>query len=729
MPTTLTAEVERVTFENEETSFRVIRVGAVEGLSPAPARLSIVGTFQPVGPGTRVRVTGELVVDQRHGQQFKADSLVPIEPNTLLGLEKYLASGLVKGIGPALAKRIVGHFGLETLKVLDDDPSRLGEVSGIGQRRVGDVKRAWSEQRAVANIMVLLQSHGASPALAARIFRRYGDRAASVVQKNPYRLAMDVPGIGFRTADRLARGLGISGDHPERAQAGVIHELGQLADSGHTHATRDELLARAEELLNIEPAHIDAAIDALFAAERVVVEEDRVSLARLFAAEQTVANNVARLLRTPARRLGGLEAALQQFESKNRVRLAAEQRRAIRAAAEHKVVVVTGGPGVGKTTIVQAIVAAMESHSLSVRLAAPPGRAAKRMREARERTATTIHRLLEVDGKTGRFKRDAEHPLEGDAVIIDEASMVDLPLAESLLAAVPDEARLVVVGDVDQLPSVGPGAFLRDVIDSGAVITVRLTEIFRQASESRIVVNAHRILSGEAPQSADADDPRADFFVIPRRDAEEARDVVCQLVVERIPRRFGLNPIDEIQVLTPMHRGPVGTIALNALLQQRLNPQEVGFESRGQRICLGDKVMQVRNDYDREVYNGDLGRVTELDQEKKRIRVRFDGRDVEYDDTELHALTLAYATSIHKSQGSEYPAIVIPLLTSHFVMLSRNLLYTAVTRPKKLCVLVADPRALKLCLSEARREDRNTRLARRIADCVDAERPAVTAGS
>ncbi|MEZ4219877.1 MAG: ATP-dependent RecD-like DNA helicase [Polyangiaceae bacterium] len=715
MPTTLTAEVERVTFENEETSFRVIRVGSVEGLSPAPAILAVVGTFQAVGPGTRIRATGELVDDPRHGRQFKADSLVPIEPNTLAGLEKYLGSGLIRGIGPALAKRIVGHFGLETLAILDKDPTRLGEVQGIGRQRAEDVRRAWSEQRVIANIMVLLQSHGASPALAARIYRRYGDRAAAVVQRNPYRLAMEVAGIGFRTADRLARGLGISGDHPERAQAGVLHELGQAADSGDTHCRRDELRARASELLGIDAAHVEAAIDALQAAERIEIDDDRVSLTWLATAEARVAQRMAELCAAPARRLGGLDAALRSFEATRQLSLAPEQERAVRAAAEHKVVVVTGGPGVGKTTIVQAIVAVMQRHSLSVRLAAPTGRAAKRLSEATSQPATTIHRLLEVDGKTGRFKRDADSPIEGDAVIIDETSMVDVPLADALLTAIPNEARVVLVGDVDQLPSVGPGAVLRDVIASGAVTTVRLTEIFRQAQESRIVINAHRILCGEPPQSAAAEDPGADFFVIQRRQPEDAQAVVRELVEERIPRRFGFDPKRDIQVLTPMHRGPVGTLALNALLQERLNPSQPGFESRGQRLSVGDKVMQTRNDYDREVYNGDLGQVVGVDRERKVMHVRFDGRDVEYDDTELDALTLAYASSIHKSQGSEYPVVVLPLLTSHFVMLSRNLLYTAVTRARRLCVLVADPRALRLCLAEDRREDRQTRLAQRIA--------------
>jgi exodeoxyribonuclease V alpha subunit len=710
VPTTVTGEVERVTYENEETGFRVIRIGSVKDRGSIAA----VGKFPAVGPGTRVRITGQIVNDPRHGEQLRVETLVPVEPDTLVGLERYLGSGLIPGIGPGFAKRIVEVFKLDTLKVLDETPERLTEVSGLGGRRAEEIRKKWQSQRAISSIMLVLQTHGASPALAARIFQRYGDRAAQIVQRHPYRLALEVKGVGFKTADRIARSLGIAGDHPERAQAGTLHVLESLADQGHVAAPRLGLAEQTAEMLEIDIAHVEAAIDSLWASERVVVEGDLVFSARLHAVEVTVAGLLRRLLESPARALPGLDQALKAFEAAARVKLAPEQRHAIEAAARDKVVVVTGGPGVGKTTIVRAILSVFTRARLTVRLAAPTGRAAKRLSEATRHPASTIHRLLDFDPRLRKFSRNAESPLDADAVIVDEASMIDLELALALLAAIPPAARLVVVGDADQLPSVGPGAVLRDVIDSGAVPTVRLQRIFRQADESRIVANAHAILRGEMPESADAEAPNADFFVVNRRDAEEAARTVVELVTGRIPRRFGLNPRDDVQVLTPMHRGPAGTIALNAALQAALNPSGPALERRGVSYRAGDKVMQTKNDYERDVYNGDLGVITLVSREDERLTVRFDDREIVYEDAALDVLVLAYATSIHKSQGSEYPAVVVPLLTTHFVMLSRHLLYTAVTRGKKLCVLVADPRALKLALGEVRREERLTRLAERL---------------
>ncbi len=714
MPTTLTGEVVRVTYENEATSFRVIRLGSVEGAGARQGPLPVIGTFPAVGPGTRVRVTGDFVNDAKHGEQFRVETLVPIAPSTLAGLEKYLGSGLIHGIGPGFAKRIVATFGLDSLSVLDQHPERLAEVTGIGERRIEEIKKTWASQRAISNIMMLLQTHGASPALAARIFKQYGEKAASVLQRSPYRLALDVRGVGFKTADKIARSLGISGDHPERAQAGVMHELGVLAEQGHVVIPRDVIADRAAAMLEIDVAHVTAALEALWAAERVVMEEGGVYLTWLYRAEVAVAAGLTRLLDSPGKTLGGIEAALAAFEQASKIELAPGQRAAVEAAAQHKVVVITGGPGVGKTTIVRAILNVLSKSRLRVKLAAPTGRAAKRLSESTGLEASTLHRLLAFDPRQQTFQLDSDNPIEADVVIVDEASMIDVPLGAALIGALPTASRLIVVGDSDQLPSVGPGALLRDLIDSGAVPTVRLNEIFRQAGESRIVVNAHRILVGEMPESADADQPNADFFVVPRRTPEEAAELVRELVVSRIPRRFGFDPKRDIQVLTPMHRGPVGTIALNELLQAALNPEGPALESRGQKLRLGDKVMQTRNDYEREAFNGDIGLVSAVDLEGRKLSVRFDQRDVEYDDPSLDSLTLAYATSIHKSQGSEYPAVVIPLLTSHFVMLSRNLVYTAVTRAKKLCVLAADPRAIRLALAETRREERMTRLADRL---------------
>ena len=714
MPTTLTGEVERVTYENEATGFRVIRIGSLEGGGARRAALPAVGTFPAVGPGTRVRITGEFVHDAKHGEQFRVESLVPIAPSTLAGLEKYLGSGLIQGIGPGFAKRIVATFGLSSLSVLDEHPERLIEVSGIGERRIEEIKKTWSSQRAISNIMLLLQTHGASPALAARIFKQYGDKSASVLQRHPYRLALDVRGVGFKTADQLARSLGISGDHPERAQAGVLHELGELANQGHVVVPRELIAERAAEMLQIDQAHVNAAIDKLWASERVVVEEGGVYLSWLHAAEVALATGLGRLLQSPGATLAGLDAALAAFEQSAKIQLAPGQRAAVEAAAEHKVVVITGGPGVGKTTIVRAVLNVLGRSRLRVKLAAPTGRAAKRLSESTGLEASTLHRLLAFDPRQNDFQLDSDNPIEADVLIVDEASMIDVPLAAALVAALPTAARLIIVGDSDQLPSVGPGAFLRDLIDSKAIPTVRLNDIFRQAGESRIVLNAHRILHGEMPESVDADSPNADFFVVPRKTPEEAAELVRELVVTRIPRRFGFDPKRDIQVLTPMHRGPAGTLALNELLQAALNPDGPALESRGQKLRLGDKVMQTKNDYEREAFNGDIGVVTAVDSEHRKLTVRYDQRDVEYDDPSLSSLTLAYATSIHKSQGSEYPAVVIPLLTAHFVMLSRNLVYTAVTRAKKLCVLAAAPKAIRMALAETRREERMTRLAERL---------------
>lgn len=712
MPTTVTGEVERVTYENEETGFRVIRIGSVPGRGSVP----VVGVFPPVGPGTKVRVTGDFVQDPRHGEQFRADTLVLVEPDTLVGLERYLGSGMIPGIGTGFARRIVSTFGLETLKVLDQQPQRLAEVPGLGGKRAEEIQKKWAEQRAISSIMLVLQTHGASPALAARIYNRYGERAGRIVQQQPYRLALEVTGIGFKTADRIAKSLGISGDHPDRVQAGLLHVLEMLADQGHTASTRAALVVRAVEMLAIGADHAEAGIDALWAAGRVVVEGDLVFTTRLHGAECATAGHLRRLLESPGRRLGGIELAVQSFERSAGVELASAQRGAVASAAEHKVLVITGGPGVGKTTVVRAVLSVFERARLTIRLAAPTGRAAKRLSETTGKEASTIHRLLEYEPRLRRFGRNSEHPVDADVLVIDEVSMVDIELAESLLAATPSAARLVLVGDVDQLPSVGPGAFLRDVIESGAVPTVRLVEIFRQSGASRIVENAHSILRGELPVTANIEEPGADFFIIARRDADEAAKTVLELVSSRIPRRFKFDARDDIQVLTPMHRGAAGTIALNTELQRALNPNGAAIERRGQLFRAGDKVMQTRNDYDREVFNGDIGVVVSVEPAERKLCARFDGRDVDFEDADLDMLTLAYATSIHKSQGSEYAAVVIPLLTTHFVMLSRNLLYTAVTRAKKLCCLVADPRALRLALSETRREERLTRLRERLAD-------------
>ncbi|MGD0524919.1 MAG: ATP-dependent RecD-like DNA helicase [Polyangiaceae bacterium] len=713
--------VERITFESADSGFRVLKL-AVAGRAD---RLAVIGTFPPMAVGARIRARGQIVVDKKHGEQLRVESVIELAPDTLAGLEKYLASGIIKGVGPKLAQRIVGAFGLDSLKVLDEQTHRLAEIEGLGAKRRTALVRAWREQRALRDVMVFLQAHGATTALAMRIVKRYGANAMSVVSRDPYRLALDVHGVGFKTADRIATSIGVATDSPERMQAGVLQVVHDVTEAGHVWTSEEELLGRAAPMLGFEAEdaavheRLEGAVRALVLAGRAVVEapegERIVYATEMFDAEVRLARRLAEIARAPARKLDGVDAAVRSFEMRARVELAPEQRSAVEAAARQQVLVVTGGPGVGKTTIVRAILAVLAGSKVDVRLAAPTGRAAKRMSEATGGEATTLHRLLEFDPKKYAFKRDRSRPIEGGAVIVDEASMLDLPMADALTQAIAPGTRLILVGDVDQLPSVGPGAILRDVLASGAVPSVRLRQIFRQAAQSLIVTNAHRINDGEPPVSPPAGS-NADFFVVERRDPEHARDTLIELVTQRIPNRFGLDPVRDVQVLTPMNRGPAGAIALNEALQAAINPRGDAFVRGARTYRVGDKVMQLRNDYDRNVFNGDVGFITSIDPEESAMTIRFDEREVAFEASDLDDLVLAYACTVHKSQGSEYPAVVIPLLTTHFVMLSKNLLYTAVTRGKRLVVLVCDPRALEIALSQRRREDRRTRLGSRLAE-------------
>jgi exodeoxyribonuclease V alpha subunit len=720
-------EVERITFENRETGFRVVKVN-VEGRRGA---LTFVGTFPQVAVGARVRARGTLEVDKNHGEQLRTTSVTELAPTTLSGIEKYLGSGLIKGVGEVTAQRIVEKFGLETLKVLDDEPHRLREVNGLGKTRADALVAAWQEQRSIRDVMIFLQAHGASPMLATRIFKKYGPRAVSIISGNPYRLAIDVWGVGFRTADRIAASMGIGKDSLERMQAALLQALRDVTDQGNCYAVAEDLTARAARLLAADPSEVETpSLDTVTRLEEgllatvragyVVAERadslDRVRTDQLrgaaiydvsmHEAEQRLAGRLGALARVEKDDLRGFAEAVAAFEKDTGTVLAEEQRDAVDKAARCPLLVVTGGPGVGKTTIVKAILSVFDRAKIDTRLAAPTGRAAKRMSEATGREAATLHRLLEFEPKKNAFKRDAKNPLEAGAIIVDESSMVDIWMADALTQAIADGARLVLVGDVDQLPSVGPGSFLRDAIDSGVVPCVRLVRIFRQAEKSLIVQNAHRINAGEPPIVPEPGVTDADFFVIEKRDPDDARRLILELVMNRIPRRFGLDPLRDIQVLTPMHRGPAGTVALNEELQAALNPVGPSI-TRGKNLFrVGDKVMQLKNDYDRNVWNGDVGIVASVDLEEETLVVRFadggssaEARDVPYDGGSLDELTLAYASTIHKSQGSEYPAVVIPLLTTHFVMLNKNLLYTAVTRGKRLVVLVADPRAVRLALS------------------------------
>jgi exodeoxyribonuclease V alpha subunit len=714
-------EVQRVTFENRESGFRVVKL-EVAGRKD---RLAVVGTFPAVTVGTRVRVRGTMITDKKHGEQLKAAVVTELLPSTLDGVERYLGSGVVPGVGEKLAKRIVSAFGLETLRVLDEQPDRLAEVQGLGRKRALAVTRAWTEQRALRDVMVFLQARDITTALAHRVWKRFGSRSVEVVSKNPYALALEVWGIGFKTADRLAVSLGIARDSPDRLKAGVLQALHDATESGHVYTTADALVESAAELLEVDLAApaveegLRRATLALGASGHAVSEsigEARlVYEGRMHAAERRLARRAGALAAAVAPPLAGAERAVVEFERLLHVELGREQREAVGQAARSSVMIVTGGPGVGKTTIVRAILSIFDRAGLETRLAAPTGRAAKRMSEATGREATTLHRLLEFDPRRAVFKRDAARPIPARAVVVDEASMVDLLLADALFQAVEPGTRLVLVGDVDQLPSIGPGAVLRDIIASKRIPFVRLTQIFRQAAESLIVTNAHRINAGSAPVAPPPGAP-SDFFMIERTDPEAARRTIVELVTTRIPNKFGLDPLRDIQVLTPMHRGAAGSRALNEALQLALNPEGEAIVRGGLTLRQGDKVMQLKNDYDRGVFNGDVGIVTHVDPEEGSLRVGYEQRDVPYDAGNLDELTLAYAQSVHKAQGSEYPAVVIPLLTSHFVMLSRNLLYTAVTRGKRLVVLVADPRATALALSRDRRDERRSRLAERIVE-------------
>lgn len=720
---TIEGEVLRITFENKESGFRIVKVAIVGRREP----LAIVGVFPHVSIGGRVRVRGALENDKKHGEQMRAVSVTELTPNTAIGIEKYLGSGMIRGIGSKFAERIVAAFGTDTLRVLDEEPERLVEVEGLGKKRALALVDAWREQKSVREIMVFLQGHGASPALALRIFKKYGATAINVVSSDPFRLAIDVWGIGFRTADKIAHSLGIATDSDARIEAGILQSMRDAQDSGHTVRSEEQVRGAAENLLGIslhgrmERALTDLVLRGLIV--RDVSREDSLELSETNAAETRLAKNLKRLLTSGSAPLSNAEDVLRRYEAKVGTTLAPEQRDAVLLAARASVLVVTGGPGVGKTTVVRAILHLFEAAHLSVKLAAPTGRAAKRMSEATSGEASTLHRLLEFEPRTMSFKRNDAAPIEAGAIVIDESSMVDVFMADALLRAIKDGTRLVLVGDVDQLASVGPGSVLRDIIRSERVPCVRLTKIFRQAEESLIVQNAHRINRGEAPAQPpkDAD---ADFFLIDRKTPESARATIVELVSSRIPKRFGLDPIRDIQVLSPMIRGEAGTLSLNQALQAALNPNGIALQRGNSLFRVGDKVMQLRNDYDRNVWNGDVGIVSSVYVEEDSLVVAFDDgadrRDVVYEASALDELTLAYACTVHKSQGSEYPAVVIPLLTAHFVMLSRNLLYTGVTRGRRLVVLVADPRAVDLAVKSDRIDERQTRLAARLKEAGEA---------
>jgi exodeoxyribonuclease V alpha subunit len=719
--TTLEGVLEKVVFANEENAWSVVRL-AVPGRRDL---VTAVGNLLGVQPGENLRLTGTWINDPKYGRQFRVSSYATVAPATLTGIEKYLGSGLIRGIGKVMASRLVAAFGLETLDIIENRPDRLTEVEGIGPKRSREILRAWTEQREIKEVMIFLQSHGVSTHYAIKIYKAYGPQATELVKENPYRLATDIYGIGFKSADKIASALGVPPDASQRIEAGTLYLLGQGADRGHLYLPRKALIEEAEKLLGAPAARVEQALAALAETEQVILEplldpsEQAVYLKSLHAAESGVAARIRALLVQPPLPLEiDLDRALDWFEKQEQIALARQQRQAIRSGLTRKVLVITGGPGTGKTTLVRGIVKILEKKRQRVLLAAPTGRAAKRLAEATGAEATTLHRLLEFDARTRQFVRNREHPLSCDLLIVDEASMLDAVLAHHVLRAVPDHGRLILVGDVDQLPSVGPGRVLADLIRSEAVEVVRLTEIFRQAERSLIVVNAHRVNQGMMPvlESVDSD---GDFFFLERKEPEEILDTIAHLVSRRIPGKFGLDPLEQIQVLTPTNRGPLGTESLNAVLRELLNPEGAMVIRGGRSLRVGDKVMQVRNNYELEVYNGDIGRVRAIDEEDQIATVSFDSREVAYDFGSIDELVLAYACTIHKSQGSEYPCVVIPLHSTHYVMLQRNLLYTALTRAKRLAILVGEERALRIAVGNRRVRPRFTRLAERLSGPVE----------
>lgn len=723
MTTKIQGQIERITYSSEENGYGVLKmkVPGRDGL------VTVVGNFLGVTQGEILSMEGAWSFHARYGEQFKVEHYETVRPATIEGIQRYLGSGLIKGIGPVMAGRIVKRFGEDTFDIIDREIGRLEEVEGIGQVRIGQIQKAWEEQKDIRELMVFLRGHGVSTAYATRIFKHYGKSSLEVLRENPYRLAMDVSGIGFLTADKIARNLGFPADSSFRAEAGLLYALHQATDEGHVCAPQNWLLERAQSLLEISSDRIETALTAMVAGGHVVRESlsaemsaslgdgHAIYLRGYHLAENQVALRLAYLRSfLQLQQRPDPDKAMTWLQDRLPFKLAPLQEQAVKQALSDKVVVITGGPGTGKTTLIRAILSVYKQLSARVCLAAPTGRAAKRLSEATRHSASTIHRLLEFSPQFGGFQRNEQRPLTADLVVVDECSMLDILLTHYLLKAVPNHATLILVGDVDQLPSVGPGNVLHDIIESGTVPVVRLTEIFRQARQSRIIVNAHLVRQGRFPLIKRESDRLEDFYFIEKEDAEEAFRILLKLCTDRIPARFGFDPMEDIQVITPMHRGIVGTQHLNHALQDALNPKGRSIERNGRVFRSLDRVMQIRNNYDKEVFNGDLGRITEIDLENQELKVEMDSRVVPYDFSELDELVLAYAISVHKAQGSEYRAVVLPLLTQHYIMLQRNLLYTAMTRAKKLVVIVGSKKALAMSVRNNRLQHRFTLLKERL---------------
>ena len=726
MLTQLSGQIEKITYTNEENGFTIALVKVEAQKDP----VTVIGNLMAPTPGEILEMQGHWANHPKFGKQFKVVQFKTKVPATINGIQKYLGSGLIKGLGPVMAGRIVDQFGQKTLDIIENEIERLAEVRGIAEKSIAKIAKAWEAQKEIRDVMIFLQSHGVSSAYATKIFKRYGDRSIAVVQQNPYRLATDIYGIGFLKADSIAKELGFEDDCRPRVEAGVLYKLQQLAEEGHVYFPYESLVEQCREILGVAPEPVSRAITSLAADRQVIIEDindgsdefrinnKAVYLAQFHQCETGISNRLKALLSAPKsiRRIDSARA-IEWVQQRLSFQPAENQQKAIRCALENKVMVLTGGPGTGKTTIVKAILKILSKLQINMSLAAPTGRAAKRMSEMTGHEAKTIHRLLEYSIHKREFLRNDRNPLDCDLLIVDEASMIDTVLMYHLLKAIPATATCIFVGDVNQLPSVGAGNVLKDMIGSGAIAVIELNEIFRQAKASRIVVNAHKINEGELPALSPAEvfDPNNDFYFILQDDPDKVLEIILELASRRIPRRFGFDPLDDIQVLTPMHKGVVGATNLNHRLQEVLNPanSEVMFGDRTFRI--NDKVMQTRNNYDKEVFNGDIGRIAAIDSGQRRLTTIFDSREVVYDFSELDELVLAYAVSVHKSQGSEYPVVIFPILTQHYILLQRNLIYTAVTRGRKLVIMVGSPRALAIGVNNSQTQQRFTRLRHRLA--------------
>jgi len=718
----LTGQIERITFTSEDTGYMVAKV-RVQGRKEL---VTVVGSLMSPVPGEILYMKGEWIRHPKFGDQFRVSEFSSMVPESLSGIEKYLGSGLIKGVGPVMAERIVKKFGKKTLDVIEKDSGKLAAVEGIGEKRIAMIRKAWEDQKEIRNVMLFLHAHDISSGYALKIFRRYGNRAVALLKENPYRLATDISGIGFVTADKIGAKLGFPKNSPDRIESGIIYALFSQSEEGHVYYPCSALAEQSAGMLDVDEHDVSKGIERAVAAGKIVIEalegdpgepegkRNAAFLARYHFCETGISELLKKLVGSslPFQSIEP-DKAIESVQTLLSISLAEKQVEALRSALRNKVMVITGGPGTGKTTIINSVIKIFSRLKMKTMLAAPTGRAAKRMSEATGHEAKTIHRMLEFNIERGGFLRNGENPVDCDALIIDESSMIDTILMFHLLKAVPLSAVLIFVGDINQLPSVGAGNVLGDIIASGLVPVVTLSEIFRQAKESNIIVNAHRVNSGLMP-FIKTDQNINDFYFIEQDNPERIVEIIRELVTERIPKRFGLDPFTDIQVLSPMHRGLMGASNLNNVLQKALNPGDASVVHGEKKYRQGDKVMQIRNNYDREVFNGDMGMITEIIPGERKIFISFDKKIIEYDFQDLDEIILSYAVSVHKSQGSEYPAVVIPVHTHHYILLQRNLIYTAITRGRDLVVMVGTKKALAMGINNSKTEKRYTYLKNRL---------------